>query len=104
MTQENFWVHIQTSVKSQEVLMANVGEWGQFELGWDIFGQDMEGNTHLDAQELLRYYNQALRKTWLWKQEIPSGSAPGKSPGKGPSAHAQYREIISREASLFPMT
>jgi len=28
MRQENFWLHIQAGVKSQEVLMANIGEWG----------------------------------------------------------------------------
>ncbi len=33
-----------------------------------------------------------------------SGSAPGKSPGKGTSAYAQYRENISRRQSLLPMT
>lgn len=49
MRQENFWLHIQAGVKSQEVLMANIGEWGQFELWWDIFVQDMEGKIHLDA-------------------------------------------------------
>ena len=49
MRQENFWLHIQAGVKSQEGLMANIGEWGQFELGWDILGQDIKGNIHLDA-------------------------------------------------------
>jgi len=44
------------------------------------------------------FYNQALTKIWSCKQELLSGYALGRSPGKGTSAYALYREIISREA------
>jgi len=45
------------------------------------------------------FHNQALRNTWPWNQEVLSGYALGKSPGKGTSAYALYREVISREAN-----